>query len=157
MTEVERWSIYQEYIGIEEISERNIKIFYDYSRSHSYEEYVTLVKDEHADDMPMRDIILEDKGGSIRVSCQDKVVGEIIRHDNGIVLVSYEGIGDERYPAIFHCDEKNALECSLTDCYKKFDKYVLDGDYLLDRNGENTIDKLYLRFIRSNYGVPEKL
>ena len=159
MNEVDRWCIDQEYVGIENTVERNIKIFHDYKQTHSYDDYVQLIKDEHADIDDVRSIVLVDDflNSSTKVYHDGTMIGEIVLKGDSLQFMSYEGIGDDEYPVIDNSVSLGATTDEVIESYQKFDRYVIDGEYLLDRTRKNTIDELYLRMIRNNYGVPEKL
>lgn len=159
MTDVEQWCIDQEYIGIENNAERSIKIFYDYKQSHSYDDYVKLVKEEHTDTADVRSLVFVDDflNSLTQVYCDGTIVGEIVLKDDNLQFKSYEGIGDEEYPVIDNVPTTYSSQEEVVKSYQQFDRYVLDGEYLLDKSRKNTIDNLYLRMIRNSHELPQKL
>ena len=159
LDDVDRWCIDQEYVGIENPVERNIKIFHDYKQTHSYDEYVQLVKDEHAETSDVRSIVLVDDflNSSTQVYHDGTVIGRIVPNEDRLRFMSYEGIGDEEYPVIDNSVSLDTPADKIIEKYQQFDRYVVDGEYLLDKSRKNSIDDLYLRMIWNNYGVPEEL
>ena len=159
MNDIDRWCIDQDYSGIDSAAERNIKIFHDYKQSHPYEEYVQLVRDEHADATDVRPIVLVDDylSSSTQVYYDGTMIGKIVPEGDSLQFMSYEGIGDEEYPVIDNSVSSDTPKDQIVEKYQKFDRYVIDGEYLLDKSRKNSIDDLYLRMIWNNYGVPEEL
>lgn len=159
LNDIDRWCIDQEYIGIENSVERNIKIFHDYRQTHSYDEYVQLVKDEHAAIEDVRPIaMVQDYLNSSTQVYHDGIsIGEISMEDDKLQFTSYEGIGDNEYPVIYNVAMASMSQEEVVELYQNFDKYVIDGEYLLDKSRKNTIDDLYLRMIENCYELPKEL
>ena len=158
MNEVDQWCIDQEYVGIENTVERNIKIFHDYKHSHSYDDYVKLVKDEHAEIADVRSIVLVDDflNSLTKVYHNGTMIGKIVPENDNLKFMSYEGIGDDQYPVERTLLPSESEEETVLRTYQEFDKYVIDGEYLLDTSGSDTIDKLYLRMVRDHHGLFKK-
>ena len=153
MTREEQFSIDQEYIGIGDPTERNIKIFHDYKQTHSYEDYAKLVRDEHFPDAEIRPLRFYNDymSDETQVYYEGSVVGEILTHNDKLEFRSYEGIGDDRYPVIDLTVPIMTPKEEVVNRYQQFDKYVLDGDYLLDKS--TMIDELYIQMVRDSHGV----
>ena len=154
MTDTEEWCIKQEYVGINDFVERYIKIFYDYRKTHSREEYEKLVRDKHTGTRDDKLLEFINDGDTTKVLYRNDTVGRIVCYDNEVELVSYSGIGDGKYPVVDRIPVGKSFD-ELTEYYGLFDKYVLKGDYLLDTTKDNTINHLYLRFIRNNYDTQQ--
>ena len=159
LDDVDRWCIDQEYVGIDNSVERNIKIFHDYKQTHSYNEYVRLIREEHPDTKEFRSIILVDDfpNSSTQVYHDGTLIGKIEPKGDKFQFTSYEGIGDREYPVISNSILDSCSRDEVIELYQRFDKYVIGGDYLLDKSRKNTIDDLYLRMIENRYGIPKKL
>ena len=159
LDDVDRWCIDQEYVGIENSVERNIKIFHDYKQTHSYDDYVKLIKEEHSDTEEFRPIVLVDDllNSSTQVYHDDTLIGKIEPRGDKFQFMSYEGIGDVEYPVIDNSVSSDTPTDQVVEKYQQFDRYVIDGEYLLDKSRKNSIDDLYLRMIRNHYGISTKL
>ena len=159
LDDVDRWCIDQEYVGIENSVERNIKILHDYKQTHLYDEYVKLVREEHADIDDVRPIALvgDFLNSSTQVYHDGTLIGKIEPQEDKFKFMSYEGIGDGEYPVIDNSVSSDTPGDQILEKYQQFDRYVIVGDYLLDKSMKNTIDDLYLRMIENRYGLSEKL
>lgn len=154
LSEVERWCISQEYVGISDKVERGIKLLYDYRKSHSDEEYEELVRElaGRRESVRRLDFICDRICGDVKVFHEGELVGRISEGSGDCRFVSYAGIGGNRYPVTgsgeftFKVDPEDVRRA-----YRDFDKSIMSGDYLL-RGDHGYINGLYLRFVRDHYG-----
>lgn len=148
MTDVDWWCLRSEY-GHLAGPERDIKALYDYRVGSSREDFEALVRDEFPSGTG-RDLTFSPggSGGEVDVYDGNVRIGVIRLSADGAEFTSFVGVGGTRFPVV----AKSAADPSpfAEDLYREygdFDRAVVEGRYLLDEGGPNSIRGLYGRLV----------